>query len=69
MIGIHCHNCGGFIGDPSQISHRLRSMMHKTFGAVTTNARCTCAPPVVYRPRALTVTQPKVYSRDTTTSS
>ena len=48
MIGIHCYNCGGFIGDPSQISHRLSSMMHKTFGAVTTSARCTCTPPVVY---------------------
>jgi len=47
MIGIHCYNCGGFIGDPSQISHRLSSMMHKTFGAVTTSARCTCTPPVV----------------------
>ncbi len=48
MIGIHCYNCGGFIGDPSQISHRLPSMIHKTFGAVTTSARCTCTPPVVY---------------------
>ena len=49
MIGIHCYNCGGFIGDPSRIAHRLRaSMMHKTFGAITTNARCTCTPPVVY---------------------
>jgi len=47
MIGIHCYNCGGFIGDPSQISHRPPSMVHKTFGAVTTSARCTCTPPVV----------------------
>jgi hypothetical protein len=26
-------------------------MMPKTFGAVTTSARCTCTPPVVYEPR------------------
>ena len=48
MIGIHCYNCGGFIGDPSRIWHRPPSLMHKTFGAVTTSARCTCTPPVVY---------------------
>lgn len=49
MIGIHCYNCGGFIGDPSRISHRApASMVPKTFGAVTTSARCTCTPPVVY---------------------
>lgn len=53
MIGIHCYNCGGFIGDPSRIWHRLpASMVHKTFGAVTTSARCTCTPPVVYGPPA-----------------
>lgn len=53
MIGIHCYLCGGFIGDPSQISYRLpASIMHKTFGAVTTSARCTCTPPVVYGPPA-----------------
>lgn len=53
MIGIHCYNCGGFIGDPSRISHRPpASMVHKTFGAVTTSARCTCTPPVVYAPPA-----------------
>ena len=53
MIGIHCYNCGGFIGDPSRMSHRLpASIMHKTFGAVTTSARCTCMPPVVYGPQA-----------------
>jgi len=49
MIGIHCYNCGGFIGDPSRVSHRRSaSVIHKTFGAVTTSARCTCTPPVVY---------------------
>jgi hypothetical protein len=49
MIDIHCYNCGGFISDPSQISHRLPgSMMHKTFGAVPKSALCTCTPPVVY---------------------
>lgn len=61
MIGIHCYNCGGFIGDPSQ-SHRLAaSMKHKTFGAVTTSARCTCTPSVVYEPwrgRSSAATQP-----------
>ena len=56
MIGIHCYNCGGFIGDPSRIWHRLpASMVHKTFEAVTTSARCTCTPPVVYGVRALAV--------------
>jgi hypothetical protein len=49
MIDIHCYNCGGFIGDPSKVSHRLPgSMMHKTFGATPTSALCTCTPPVLY---------------------
>jgi len=49
MIDIHCYNRGGFISDPSQISHRLPgSMMHTTFGAPPTSALCTCTPPVVY---------------------
>ncbi len=53
MIDIHCYNCGGFIGDPSKISHRLpASMMHKTFGAPPKSALCTCTPPVVYGPPA-----------------
>jgi hypothetical protein len=51
MIDIHCYNCGGFIGDPSKVSHRLPgSMMHKTFGATPTSALCTCTPPVLYGP-------------------
>ena len=51
MIDIHCYNCGGFIGDPSKVSHRLPgSMMHKTFGAPPTSALCTCTPPVLYGP-------------------
>jgi hypothetical protein len=49
MIDIHCYNCGGFIGDPSKVSHRLPgSMLHKTFGATPTSALCTCTPPVLY---------------------
>jgi hypothetical protein len=49
MIEIHCYNCGGFISDPSMISHRLpASIKHKAFGAVPTSALCTCTPPVVY---------------------
>ena len=53
MVEIHCYNCGGFISEPSQISHRLPpSLMHKAFGAVPTSALCTCKPPVVYGPPA-----------------
>ena len=53
MIEIHCYNCGGFIGDPSRISHRLEpSIMHKEFGAIPTTSLCACNPPVVYGPRA-----------------
>jgi len=53
MIDIHCYNCGGFISDPSQISHRLpSSIMHQSFGAVPISALCTCRPPVVYGPAA-----------------
>jgi len=53
MIEIHCHDCGGFISDPSQISHRLpSSLMRKSFGAIPTSALCTCTPPVVYGPPA-----------------
>lgn len=49
MIDIHCYNCGGFIGDPSQVSYRLpANLMHKTFGAPPTSALCTCTPPVIY---------------------
>jgi len=51
MIDIHCYNCGGFIGDPSKVSHRVPgSMLHKTFGATPTSALCTCTPPVLYGP-------------------
>lgn len=53
MIDIHCYNCGGFISEPSQISHRLPpSVMHTAFGAIPTSALCTCTPPVVYGPAA-----------------
>ena len=52
MIEIHCYNCGGFIGVPSRISHRLGpSIMHKEFGAIPTTSLCACNPPVVYGPR------------------
>lgn len=51
MAEIHCYNCGGFISDPTLISHRLPpSIMHKTFGAIPTSALCTCRSPVVYGP-------------------
>ena len=53
VIEIHCYNCGEFIAEPSQISHRVStSMLHKTFGAVPTSVLCTCATPVVYGPVA-----------------
>jgi hypothetical protein len=53
MIDIHCYNCGGFIDDPSKVSHRVPgSMLHKTFGAPPTSALCTCTPPVLYGPEA-----------------
>ena len=51
MAEIHSYNCGGFISDPTLISHRLPpSIMHKTFGAIPTSALCTCRSPVVYGP-------------------
>jgi hypothetical protein len=53
MTDIHCYNCGGFIGDPSKVSHRLPgSVLHKSFGATPISALCTCTPPVVYGPPA-----------------
>jgi hypothetical protein len=48
MVDTHCHSCGGFIADPSRVSHRLPSPAAPM--ALPTNARCTCTPPILYGP-------------------
>lgn len=51
MNEIHCYECGGFIGDPTQISHRLPpDAAHAALAAVPKSGFCTCRRPVVYGP-------------------
>ena len=47
MNEIHCHNCGGFITDPSGVSYRVPSGAAAPATAPHT-ALCTCIPSVVY---------------------
>lgn len=61
MIEIHCYDCGGFIGDPTQIAHRLPpNATHKSFAATPTSALCACRPPVVYGPPAGRASSPSL---------
>ena len=48
MNAIHCHTCGGFIGDARAIAYRLPSDPGRV--AVPSSALCECAVPVVYGP-------------------
>ncbi|HTD69629.1 MAG TPA: hypothetical protein VK647_04185 [Gemmatimonadales bacterium] len=48
MTEIHCHSCGGFIGDPSYISYR--SPTPAAPAAVPRSGLCTCGVPIVYGP-------------------
>ena len=45
MSEIHCHNCGGFITDPSGVSYQVPS---SAAAAAPHSALCTCIPSVVY---------------------
>jgi hypothetical protein len=48
MSEIHCHTCGGFIGEPMTIDYR-----QPADGAVAASphtALCDCGPSVVYGP-------------------
>lgn len=47
MIQIHCHACGGFIGDPTFISYRLPTPNGL---AAPRSGLCTCGAPIVYGP-------------------
>ena len=46
MPEIHCHNCGGFITDPTSVSYRVPPSA--ATAAVPHSALCTCIPSVVY---------------------
>jgi len=45
---IHCHVCGGFIGDPGYVSYRLPTPAAPA--AVPRSALCTCGAPIIYGP-------------------
>lgn len=46
MDEIHCHCCGGFIGDDRPVSYELP--LEKVRLAVPSSILCACAQPVVY---------------------
>ena len=46
MSEIHCHRCGGFIGNPAGTTFREASMMAPP--AVPHSAMCVCSDAVVY---------------------
>ena len=48
VIQIHCHNCGGFISDPSFISYRLPGDPPEM--AAPRTGLCMCGAPTVYGP-------------------
>jgi len=50
MTEIHCHTCGGFITDPTTVSHRLPD--GKVAVAAPHTGLCSCAPAIVYGPPA-----------------
>jgi len=45
MTEIHCHNCGGFITDPSRVSYQTPAAASP---AVPHSALCTCIPSIIY---------------------
>ena len=48
MNEIHCHTCGGLVGDPATVSHRLASAA--IVPALPQGTRCQCTPPIVFGP-------------------
>jgi len=48
MREIHCHNCGGFIGDERPVCYELP--LEKVRVAVPRSELCRCPQPVVYGP-------------------
>lgn len=49
MTEIHCHNCGGFIGDERPLFYER---LDDSRMALPTSTLCDCAQPVVYGPSA-----------------
>jgi len=47
MNEIHCHNCGGFITDPSTVSYQAPATVAP---AKPHNGLCACIPSIVYGP-------------------
>jgi len=45
MNDIHCHNCGGFITDPSTVSYQAPSAVAP---AKPHSGLCVCIPSIVY---------------------
>jgi len=50
MLDIHCHACGGFIGDPAHTTHR--PLADPATIATPQSRICTCTASVVYGPPA-----------------
>jgi hypothetical protein len=55
---IHCHACGGFIGDPSYVSYRLPTPAAPA--AIPRSGLCTCGPPIVYGPPPGHASSPRI---------
>ena len=53
MLEIHCHRCGGFIGNPAGTTYR--EAPNGTPPVPPHNGLCVCGGPVVYGP------EPRVY--------
>ena len=62
MVDIHCHTCGGFIGDPGPISYRVP--LNPEDLAIPHSGLCACAPPIVYGPPPGYLSSPGMPSAD-----
>jgi hypothetical protein len=61
-MDIHCHGCGGFIGDPGPISYRLPPELARP--AIPHSGLCACTPPIVYGPPPGYLSSPGMPSTD-----
>src|SRR5437667_3093225 len=61
MVEIHCHSCGGFIGDPRRISYRFP--LNPAHVATPHTRLCSCSWPIVYGPPPGYLSSPGVPSK------
>jgi len=67
MSEIHCHNCGGFITDPTNVSYGLPP--EGTAPAGPRSARCTCRAPILYGPPLAYLAWPGLRSIERSTAA